>query len=431
MKGLAAQLISAGMSEAEAQRKAEAFACLADVLSGATAAIFVPGRIEVLGKHTDYCGGRSLLCCAERGFCMLARARTDATLHLHDLGRGVTCDLPISNTTEAAAHWPNYAATVVRRLARNLAITRGADVAFASDLPSAAGMSSSSALMIAIFLALAHSNHLHDHELYRGNITGELDLATYLACIENGSGFRELEGSTGVGTFGGSEDHTAILCCRANEVAQFRFAPPTLERHIPFPDELIFAIASSGVEASKTGAAREHYNRLAREARALVEAANSALPGLQASTLAEATEFSLQGAERLRNSIASEELKRRLDQFVIENYEVMPQAPGAFARRDWRSFGALVERSQRAAEDLLQNQVPETILLVRAARELGAMAASAFGAGFGGSVWALVARDSADAFLNQWSARYRAEFPQRSSTFFLTRPGPAARLLAV
>ena len=41
------------------------------------AAFFVPGRIEVLGKHTDYAGGRSLLCAAEQGFCLVAAARSD------------------------------------------------------------------------------------------------------------------------------------------------------------------------------------------------------------------------------------------------------------------------------------------------------------------------------------------------------------------
>jgi galactokinase len=62
------------------------------------------------------------------------------------------------------------------------------------------------------------------------------------------------------------------------------------------------------------------------------------------------------------------------------------------------------------------------------ARECGAIAASAFGAGFGGSVWALVLADQSGQFMNDWSSRYRETFPERASAahFFISNPGPAA-----
>ena len=88
-----------------------------------------------------------------------------------------------------------------------------------------------------------------------------------------------------------------------------------------------------------------------------------------------------------------------------------------------------MDRSQLGAEQGLQNQVPETRELQRAARRLGAVAASAFGAGFGGSVWALAATERAEGFRRAWSQDYLAAFPERSaaSEFFTTLPGPAAR----
>ena len=72
--------------------------------------------------------------------------------------------------------------------------------------------------------------------------------------------------------------------------------------------------------------------------------------------------------------------------------------------------------------------MPETICLARTAREQGAAAASAFGAGFGGSVWALARVDQTEAFLTAWACAYRQAFPQhaQASTFFLTAAGPAA-----
>ena len=75
-------------------------------------------------------------------------------------------------------------------------------------------MSSSSAMVVAFFLALAKINRLSERPEYRENIHNQEDLAGYLATIENGQTFRKLAGDNGVGTFGGSEDHTAILCAK-------------------------------------------------------------------------------------------------------------------------------------------------------------------------------------------------------------------------
>jgi galactokinase len=84
----------------------------------------------------------------------------------------------------------------------------------------------------------------------------------------------------------------------------------------------------------------------------------------------------------------------------------------AFRTADAARLTALTEASQVDAEVLLGNQVPETIGLAGAALEQGAFAACSFGAGFGGSVWALVDGD-AEAFARRWDP-----------AAFVARPGP-------
>ncbi len=188
-------------------------------------AFFVPGRIEVLGKHTDYAGGRSLLCAVEQGFTVAVTPRDDSRVSIVDVedDAELSCDWD-PDIAPPASGWANYPMTVVRRVARNFPLVRrGADIAFISDLPPSAGLSSSSALMIAVFLALAEVNHLAGDPAFRHEIHSLEELGAYLATIENGRSFGTLEGDRGVGTFGGSEDHTAILCCRAGELAQYRF----------------------------------------------------------------------------------------------------------------------------------------------------------------------------------------------------------------
>ena len=445
MVPVVADLGAAGLRPGAAASKDRLFARAAAAIggrrSGADAAFFVPGRIEVLGKHTDYAGGRSLLCAAEQGFCLVARLRADRRVTIVNVDSGERADLALDPDLEPqVGHWSNYPATVLRRVARNFPdAASGADLAFGSDLPPASGMSSSSAFMIAVFLAIAAVNRLDDRAAYRSAIRSRTDLAGYLGTVENGQTFGCLAGDKGVGTFGGSEDHTAILCCRPATLSQYRFSPVHFERDVPMPAGCGFVVAFSGLLAEKTGAALATYNRASHAAARVLEIWRAA-SGRAVSTLEAAVNEGPGTADDIRRAISASSdaasdatvLLKRFDQFVLESGTILPSAGDALRDGDLRRFGDLVERSQRAAEEWLGNQVPETAWLARQARTLGAAAASAFGAGFGGSVWALVETARAGDFMREWRGAYARAYPDASAraVFFETSPGPSAFRLA-
>ena len=431
-------LFNAGLSEQEARNKARLFDMAERHLSSISGAEpmrwFVPGRIEVLGKHTDYGGGRSLLCTAERGFCVAAVPRSDSLVRINDLIRHQSFEFTISPDLAIPPRgWPVYAAVVARRLARNFpGSVHGADIALASDLPSAAGMSSSSALVVAVFAVLSAVNRISEREEYTANIHCIEDLAGYMGCIENGQPFRSLAGDGGVGTFGGSEDHTAILTSQSGHLRQYAFCPVRLERTIRLPEDCTFVIAVSGVVASKAGAARGQYNRASQAASKVLEVWHS-VSGANDATLAAVARGTPDLLDRLRAALrqagdAAESgwLLNRFEQFRMESEVIIPQAAEALAAKDLPTFGNLVDQSQAASEVLLGNQVPETIWLAQQARSLGAYSASAFGAGFGGSVWALVSRSDADQFAGRWREAYQhsSHTAARHSQFFVTAAGP-------
>lgn len=401
-------------------------------------AFVVPGRIEVLGKHTDYAGGRSLLCATEQALAAAAVPRDDDVVLVTDVLLGKTVQLRLSPTLPVPEGWGRYPAAAARRLARDFPAARaGATVAFASDLPAAAGMSSSSALIVATFLALAAANRLESDARWAGLHADPERLAGYLAAVESGGGFEGLDGDVGVGTQGGSEDHTAMLCARADALVQYAFAPVRFERAVALPPGYGFAIAASGVRAEKAGAARERYNGASSLMRRAAELWREAT-GLAHPTIGLALDSAPDAADRLREALASapaperDALTRRVEHFIAEDRAIVPAAGDALVRGDLALFGELADRSQALAEGLLGNQVEETVHLARSARELGAAAASAFGAGFGGSVWALVADEAADDFRERWRADYLRRFPARKfeAQFFATRAGPpAARVL--
>lgn len=393
--------------------------------------LFVPGRIELLGKHTDYCGGRSVTCAIDRGIHVAFvenNAPKIAAIAL-DLDDERTFDF--SPTIDAAAGWANYPTSVARRLARNFAgPLRGATFAFSSTLPQAAGMSSSSALIIATYLVLDALNQFAARASADGIINTPFELAEYLGTLENGQTYRSLVGDRGVGTFGGSEDHTAITLGRAGRFGVYGYSPTRLEREVIMPRGYVLAVASSGIAAEKTGTARERYNRISLLCRQMVELWNRR-ESTKHPTLAGIVRQDEQATARLREMIDRDgpsrneaaAMSRRLDHFLAESERLIPAAMDALAAGDLDGFGRSVDESQRLAESHLGNQIPETILLAESARGLGAIAASSFGAGFGGSVWAMIDEDRAPAFLDAWQGRYAATTAAaKQAVFFLTTP---------
>jgi galactokinase len=178
---------------------------------------------------------------------------------------------------------------------------------------------------------------------------------------------------------------------------------------VPLPADHTLVIGVSGVIAEKTGAAQEAYNNASLSARAVLTRWHGA-SGRSDATLAAAVASA--GAEAIRKTLNEDRLRNRFDQFIAESTEIIPAVGDALVAGDIAKLGPLVDRSQQLAEHLLKNQVPETIFLAASARECGAAAASSFGAGFGGSVWALVRSTDVPQFIADWKTRYQSQFPE-------------------
>jgi galactokinase len=373
----------------------------------------------------------------ERGFGILAAPRADGVIQIIDAVSMESSEFLLSRSTvRREGHWSNYFGTVARRIANNFpSAGHGATIAFSSNLPPSAGMSSSSALVVGAFLLIAAVNKLFENDLPAAGVDNREKLAGYLGTVENGSSFGPLLGDRGVGTFGGSEDHTAILCGVSDGLVQYSYCPVRFRRAIPLSDRFVFAIASSGVIAEKTGAARDQYNRLSLLVKTIVQLWQQSTNGTE-SSLAEilaADESTRQLRQILvsanNSRFSNQQLLDRLEHFEFED-RLIRSLPVTIDESTLDQFGQIVKESQHAAERLLANQTPETVHLSQSATQLGAHAASAFGAGFGGSVWALIDAVDESSFLQRWRGAYAKEFPPRisQSTFFATRPAPPAQL---
>lgn len=433
-------LVRIGLAPARATQVAATFGRCNDALDTMGAdphhrhSAWIPGRVELLGRHADVVGGRALLCAIDRGFAVRVATRTDAIVRAIDTGRGESCEFPLDpDAADTTGTWARHIARVARRMARNFPeARRGVDIAFASDLPVAAGLSSSSALMIAVSVALAKSNDLGSSESFRSAIATREELASYLGAVESGGSFRTLAGDAGAATFGGCADHVAILCSEPRQVGQWAFSPVRREAAFAFPAAHVLVIAASGVLAEESQEARDAHARDLRAVQGLLEAWN-AEAGTRAVSLGEALRGGADAATRLAALAArldaSGALGARLEHLRLEAGELVPAAGRALAAGDLAAFAEAAAGSHAAAGRLLGTQVPETDALVTLALEHGAIAASAFGAGFGGSVWALVAEGDARRFTRAWHAAYGARYGAAGarSAFFISPAGSGAQ----
>src|SRR5260221_8997462 len=171
-------LASAGVDILEPARIVGLFEMAARALErslgrGADRAWWVPGRLEVFGKHTDYAGGRTLIATVPRGFAFAAAARQDGVVRIEDARTGETAELStfalgMESELRRVTGWSRYVAVVIARFVKNFPeALPGADIAFVSDLPRAAGASSSSALTVGAAMAIARLGRLDEQPEWR------------------------------------------------------------------------------------------------------------------------------------------------------------------------------------------------------------------------------------------------------------------------
>ena len=341
--------------------------------SGPVYVVRAPGRVNLIGEHIDYCGLPVLPMALPQGVRITFQQRSDRETRLVNRDpRFAPSAFTVNESIPPAppGDWSNYARAAVGALAQRVPDLRGVDALVESDLPIAAGLSSSSALVVAMALAILHAN---------GVSVPSLELMELLG-----------KGERYVGTAGGGMDQAIILGARAGCASRIDFHPLRLSP-TPVPADWQFIVAWSLVHAEKSGAARQAYNERTRGsdvARRLVAGRLGQPEDITYSALlaAAAVEQLLEVAED--GATLSGVLARRFRHVVTEGTRVR-QAEAAMAAGDVTAFGQLLDASHQSLRDDYEVSHPELDRLVELARGAGAVGARLTGAGFGGSIVAL------------------------------------------
>jgi galactokinase len=347
--------------------------------------VSVPGRVNLIGEHIDYHNLAVLPMAIQRRVRVAFRAREDRRIRATSPGFP-DCDFEWSDSLDpgASGDWANYVKAAAQAVSDRWGAGRGIDAEVDSDLPPAAGLSSSSALLTAFTLALLQANGIS-------------------------AGFGELmevlpEGEHFVGTRGGGMDHAAVLAAKAGAALLVRFAPVSVE-HVPIPRGWAFLVAHSLTTAEKSHHIRSEYN--ARRA-----AGTRGLERLGFASYAEAVErHTFAELETLAREGLDDEARRCFLHVAGEAGRVR-EAVAALRAGDAGEFGELLYASHESLRDLLRISNPQLDELVEAARAAGARGARLTGAGFGGC--AVVFTDVAER------DRVAAELVR---TYYSRRPG--------
>lgn len=338
---------------------------------GDTWTVTVPGRVNLIGEHIDYHGLAVMPMALGRGLQVAFRVRDDARVRAasgNGYGEREFEWLPRLNQ-ETPGDWVNYLKAAAQAVGDKWGRGRGLDAAVVSDLPAAAGLSSSSALLIAFTLGLLRAN---GHPAEFEELMGVLP-----------------EGEYFVGTRGGGMDHAACLGSKPGCASLIEFQPLSLVA-VPVPRDWTFLVAHCLKHAEKSAGVREEYN-------ARRTAGTAALAKLGFRSYAEAIAGSsfdeLCGIAARRLAPVAER-----DAFIHVTGEALRvrEALPAMERGDGSRFGQLLAGSHVSLRDRLRVSCEQLDRLVDAAMESGALGARLTGAGFGGCVVALCERSNVE-----------------------------------
>ncbi len=357
-----------------------------------------PGRVNLIGEHTDYNGLPVFPMALQRECRLLVRERRDSTVHVADVNPEFparTFELSASIDPYPSGDWGNYIKAAGQALVQWCGQLRGFDAVVSSDIPIAAGLSSSSALVVASALATLQANDIS---------FDVLELAKRMAEAERYVGLR-----------GGGMDQAICLGAVPGSACRIDFDPLRLTP-VTVPPEWQFVVAYSLTRAPKSGSVRDSYNLRTRQCSEALAAVVASLNlashvGSYSELLSQQPALAvLEAAEGALDAT----LFRRFRHVVTEGIRVN-QAETALIQGDIAAFGRLMVESHCSLKEDYEVSCPELDQLVEIAVRSGAWGARLTGAGFGGCVVALAAEEHVASVLEALQREFYAyrTFPGR------------------
>lgn len=364
-------------------------------------AFFAPGRVNLIGEHTDYNGGHVFPCALTFGTYAAARKRQDSIMRLYSLNfeRVGIIEADIENLVNDEAHnWANYPKGIVKTFREaGFNIDKGMDIVFFGNIPNGAGLSSSASIELVTSVAL--------------DTLFELD-ADMLTMVKLSQRSENQFNGVNCGIMDqfacgmGRKNHAMLL---NTTTLDYKYVPISME-------DISIVIANTN---KRRGLADSQYN----ERRSQCESALRALQQkLSINSLGDLTEEEFDANSYL---IQDEVQRKRARHAVYENRRTI-KAVEALNAGDIQGFGRMMNASHISLRDDYEVTCIELDTLVEAAWDNGAIGSRMTGAGFGGCTVSLVHNKDIPAFIRKVGSEYLNKIGYEAD-FYVASIGDGAR----
>ncbi len=382
----------------DSERRESLLARFREVYGGEPRVFRAPGRVNLIGEHTDYNDGFVLPVAIDRDVLFAARARDDRVVRLHSQNFGASSEFSLDDVRrDEAQPWSNYVRGVALYLQRELGerakALRGMDAVIAGNVPIASGLSSSAALEVATATALLGLAGLDmdgvkkallcqtAENKFVGVNCGIMD--QYISAL-------------------GRAGHALLIDCRS---LAYELVPL---------DDAGYRVVVADTTVRRGLAGSEYNVRRAQceeAVRILGERMDKPIKALRDVTPDELTEHA---------AALPEVVRKRALHVVGENARTL-DAVAALKAGDLETFGRLMDDSHESLRDLYEVSSPELDALVAAAQGVGGvLGARMTGAGFGGCAVALVHQDAIGEFEEKVGREYQAKMT-KTALFYICR----------
>lgn len=364
---------------------------------------FAPGRVNLIGEHTDYNGGYVFPCALSFGTYLLTRKCSEPSVKFATTNFDHRDTVMLSEPFEKRGNaWINYPLGVMNELRKQAMEIEGLEMLFSGDIPNGAGLSSSASIEMVTGTAL---NDLFGFKIKK------MDLVKIGQNAENNfvgvnCGIMD-QFAIGMG----AENHALFLNC---ETLEFKRVPLILKG-------IKIVITNTNL---RRGLAESKYNERRSECEEAVKEISKVKPILNLSRL------SMDEYNRLSDSITKEVVKRRAHHVISENDRTL-RAITALNKGDIDELGKLMNESHDSLRDDYEVTGKELDTLVEEARKVdGTIGSRMTGAGFGGCTVSLVKEDAIDDLTQTVGDSYEQKIGLKAD-FYIAEVGDGAKKIGV
>ncbi|MFC6103665.1 galactokinase [Olivibacter domesticus] len=339
-----------------------------------------PGRVNLIGEHTDYNNGLVLPAAINKNVFVAIAKNKSNRIRLHSLDLNDSYETSLDNIKKTEKLWPDYILGVIEQLQlNNYAITEGFDIAFTGDIPQGAGLSSSAALECATAFALS--------ELFNLNIP-KLDIALFSQAAENQF----------VGVNCGLMDQFASVFGKEQHLIKLDCADYSYE-YIPFnTTDIKILLLDTQVKHSLASSAYNERRQQCEEGVRLISAHHPEVKSLREATESQLLTYVKPVSQVIYNRCS----------YIVSEIDRLKQACEDLKKDDFSSFGKRMFETHEGLQHLYEVSCKELDLLVELVKDNpDVLGARMMGGGFGGCTINLVKADKVEDIAKEIVSLYK------------------------